>query len=86
MFFCWYIYVDFLTENGQNVFVTGAAGMGKSALLCNWISSLKQDSSRHAVVYHFIGFADGSTGKTSVKILFVLYVLIIVSRRLLNSF
>ena len=41
--------------------MTGDHGSGKSALLCNLVSRLKQDKT-YDVVYHFIGFAEGSTG------------------------
>lgn len=44
--------------------MTGVPGSGKSALLCNLVSRLKQDST-YALVYHFIGFAEGSAGKDS---------------------
>ena len=56
-----YLILLFTTANPQPVLVTGDPGSGKSALLCNLVARLKQDKS-YAVVYHFIGFAEGSTG------------------------
>ena len=54
--------MNFATSANPNPFlVTGDHGSGKSALLCNLVSRLKQDKT-YAVVYHFIGFAEGSTG------------------------
>ncbi|XP_045167540.2 TPR repeat-containing protein DDB_G0287407-like [Mercenaria mercenaria] len=55
-----------LSEQGQNVLVIGKAGSGKSALLCNWISALQQDNNNYTIVYHFIGFADGSADVNSM--------------------
>jgi ABC-type lipoprotein export system ATPase subunit len=65
LFDCNFLYhrdINFIVEQGKNTLVVGEAGSGKSALLCNWISALQKDNSNHIVVYHFIGYADGSTG------------------------
>ncbi|XP_052798547.1 TPR repeat-containing protein DDB_G0287407-like isoform X1 [Mya arenaria] len=52
-------------EQPQHVYITGETGSGKSALLCNWVASLRENTVI-AVAYHFCGFADNSTDVSSL--------------------
>lgn len=46
----------FLNDSEQHHFVvTGETGIGKSALIANWILRHKEDSDRN-IIYHFVGF------------------------------
>lgn len=56
------ILFSIFTDSPQPIVVTGPPGSGKSALLCNLVLRLKHDRN-YAIVYHFIGFAEGSTGE-----------------------
>lgn len=47
-----------LTGDQRHLVVTGPSGMGKSALIANWIDDIGQDTTRR-VIYHFVGYAGG---------------------------
>ena len=44
---------DFLQNDEQNLVVTGESGMGKSALIANWIDVIRSQTNRK-VIYHFV--------------------------------
>ncbi|XP_064600811.1 TPR repeat-containing protein DDB_G0287407-like [Liolophura sinensis] len=50
------------TTEGKPVFVKGIKGSGKSALLSTWIKALQENNTEILIGYHFVGFAEGSTG------------------------
>ena len=45
---------DFLRGDYSHFVVTGESGMGKSALIANWLNDLSQDSG-YNIIYHFVG-------------------------------
>ncbi|KAK3592936.1 hypothetical protein CHS0354_011736 [Potamilus streckersoni] len=45
----------------DQILVKGPPGIGKSALLAKWISRLKKLKRECAVIYHFIGYSEGSS-------------------------
>lgn len=45
----------FLDSEGQYFVVTGASGLGKSALIANWIKHSAMGRDNLSVVYHFVG-------------------------------
>ena len=45
---------EFVASDKQNLVVTGQSGMGKSALLANWIKE-NIDNEQYNLVYHFVG-------------------------------
>ena len=46
---------DFLTDSTQHNFVvTGESGLGKSALIANWVSSHRKNDNWN-IIYHFVG-------------------------------
>ncbi|KAL4238737.1 hypothetical protein ACF0H5_003444 [Mactra antiquata] len=69
------------SENNRHILLTGEAGCGKSALLCNWINTLKQQHhDNYVVIYHFIGFAEGSTDVTRMLMRMVEECMYVVSK------
>ncbi len=50
----WQALDDFLHGDGQNLVVTGESGMGKSALIANWID-VRQNQIDRKIIYHFVG-------------------------------
>ena len=50
----WQALDDFLHGDGQNLVVTGESGMGKSALIANWIETRQHQIDRK-IIYHFVG-------------------------------
>ena len=50
----WQALDDFLHGDGQNLVVTGESGMGKSALIANWID-IRQNQIDRKIIYHFVG-------------------------------
>lgn len=44
----------FLHDDRRQLVVTGQSGMGKSALIANWIDGIGKDPAR-SVIYHFVG-------------------------------
>ena len=50
----WQALDDFLHGDGQNLVVTGESGMGKSALIANWIDA-RQNQIDRKIIYHFVG-------------------------------
>lgn len=48
-----------LDREKRNLVITGESGMGKSALLANWILRHENDS-RYNIVYHFVGYGGGT--------------------------
>ena len=44
---------DFLQNDEQNLVVTGESGMGKSALIANWID-VRRNQTNRKVIYHFV--------------------------------
>ncbi|KAL3873137.1 hypothetical protein ACJMK2_036291 [Sinanodonta woodiana] len=45
----------------DHILVKGPPGIGKSALLAKWISMLRKQTGEYTVIYHFIGYAEGSS-------------------------
>ena len=45
---------EFVASDEQNLVVTGQSGMGKSALLANWIKE-NVENDKYNLVYHFVG-------------------------------
>ena len=43
----------------RNLVITGESGMGKSALLANWILRHENDNS-YNIIYHFVGYGSGA--------------------------
>ena len=50
----WQALDDFLHGDGQTLVVTGESGMGKSALIANWIDA-RQNQIDRRIIYHFVG-------------------------------
>ncbi|KAL5008182.1 hypothetical protein ScPMuIL_013763 [Solemya velum] len=50
-----------VSDNQSPILVTGVAGVGKSALLCNWVQKLMDLRENYLLVYHFVGCAESST-------------------------
>ena len=50
----WQALDNFLHDDGQNLVVTGESGMGKSALIANWID-VRQNQIDRKIIYHFVG-------------------------------
>ena len=44
----------FLHDDRRQLFVTGQSGMGKSALIANWIDAIGKNPARN-IIYHFVG-------------------------------
>lgn len=44
----------FLHDDRRQLFVTGQSGMGKSALIANWIDGIGKNPARN-IIYHFVG-------------------------------
>ncbi|KAK3780654.1 hypothetical protein RRG08_028102 [Elysia crispata] len=53
-------------KDQANVLITGRSGNGKSALLANFITSLKSEQRELCIIYHFIGSAEGTTDPQSI--------------------
>jgi len=51
---------------GRGLVVRGESGMGKSALLANWISRCRDAKVRDEVLYHFVGASADSTDWTTM--------------------
>lgn len=44
----------FLLDDRRQLVITGQSGMGKSALIANWINGIGKDPTRN-IIYHFVG-------------------------------
>ena len=54
---------DFLTNNECHLVVTGPSGMGKSALIANWLKEQeKKKDLPYNIIYHFVGNTFGGNG------------------------
>jgi preprotein translocase subunit SecA/nephrocystin-3 len=54
---------DFLMNNEHHLVVTGASGMGKSALIANWLKELESKKNLPCnIIYHFVGNTFGGNG------------------------
>ena len=52
---------NFVKSEGHPLIITGESGLGKSALLANWISQYQKENPKTYILYHFIGGAPDST-------------------------
>ncbi|XP_070180221.1 TPR repeat-containing protein DDB_G0287407-like isoform X2 [Littorina saxatilis] len=64
-------YFDFLNkvldkEEKGSVLITGPAGSGKSAVLCNWTAELEKSRPDVVLIYHFVGCAPGTTAASEI--------------------
>ena len=58
---------QFLLGDERHLVVTGPSGMGKSALIANWLNSLEQKKDfSYNIIYHFVGNIFGGNGKEEV--------------------
>ena len=58
---------EFLRNDEHHLVVTGASGMGKSALIANWLKELeKQKDCPYNIIYHFVGNTFGGNSREEI--------------------
>ena len=58
---------QFLDSDERHLVVTGPSGIGKSALITNWIISMEKNKDcPYNIIYHFVGNTFGGNGKDEV--------------------
>jgi len=58
---------EFLRNDERHLVVTGASGMGKSALIANWLKELeKQKNCPYNIIYHFVGNTFGGNSHEEI--------------------
>ena len=58
---------EFLRNDERHLVVTGASGMGKSALIANWLKELeKQKDCPYNIIYHFVGNTFGGNSHEEI--------------------
>lgn len=58
---------NFLADNERYLVVTGKSGIGKSALIANWLKRLdKESDTGYNVIYHFVGNSLGGNNYSEV--------------------
>ena len=58
---------EFLRNDERHLVVTGASGMGKSALIANWLKDLeKQDDCYYNIICHFVGNTFGGNSHEEI--------------------
>ena len=58
---------EFLRNEERHLVVTGASGMGKSALIANWLKELEnQEECPYNIIYHFVGNTFGGNSHEEI--------------------
>lgn len=58
---------NFLTNDEQHLVVTGASGIGKSALIANWLKEkIEQKNCPYNIIYHFVGNTFGGNSHEDI--------------------
>ena len=58
---------EFLRNDERHLVVTGESGMGKSALIANWLKELeKQEDCPYNIIYHFVGNTFGGNSHEEI--------------------
>lgn len=52
---------DFLNSDETHLVITGSSGMGKSALIANWLKEKEKAPQSYNIIYHFVGNTFGGS-------------------------